>query len=357
MDFGIFSLASRRDAADAPAALIADAAEQTRLADSLGFSTAWFAEHHFSNYGSIPSPLTMAAYCAPQTRRIRLATGVVVLPLYAPARLLAEIGLVDAMSGGRLVVGVGSGYQPFEFERFGADLGEATARSLEMLDILELGLTRERFEYRGAHYELPPTQINVRPARRPEIWLAGSAPELLRRAAERGYPVMASGRTSGAGALAEARAAYATLRARTGRDPDRMDFACLTVAHVCDTRREALEFAENLRYQVRLGAGLRKREEILADDGLLREAPFPGEPSPEDIADAMMIGGPERCAERCVDLLRRARPCHVALYFRVGRVRQARALRSMERFAGEVVPLVEQALGPLSAFAPRAEAA
>lgn len=69
------------------------------------------AEHHFSNYCVCPSPLVMAAACARITRRIRLATGVLVLPLYHPARLIAEIGMVDAVSGGRLSVGVGSGYR------------------------------------------------------------------------------------------------------------------------------------------------------------------------------------------------------------------------------------------------------
>ena len=128
-----------------------------------------------------------------------------------------------------------------------------------------------------------------------------------------------------------------------------MKFAGLTVAHVCDSRAEAVEFAENLLYQVRLAVNLRKREETL-EDGLLREVPFAGEPSPEEIADKLMIGDAAHCAERCVDLLRRARPCHIALYFRVGRISQARALRSMERFAGEVIPQVEKTLGPLAEF-------
>ena len=351
MDFGVFSLINRRDAAQAPRELIADAAEQVRLADRLGFSTAWFAEHHFSNYSLSPSPLLMAAWCAPQTKRIKLATGVVVLPLYNPARLLAEIGVADTMCGGRLVLGVGSGYQPYEFERFGADLGESAPRSLEMLDMLERGLAHDSFEYNGAHYRQPPTQINVKPLQRPhpEIWLAGSAPPLLRRAAEKGWPVIASGRATGADALVEARDSLAKVHAAAGLDPARMKFAGLTAAHVCDNRAEAVEFAENLLYQVRLAVTLRKREETLKD-GLLRAPPFPGEPAPEDMVDKLMIGDPAHCAERCVDLLRRARPCHIALYFRVGRVSQARALRSMERFAGEVVPQVERVLGPLAEF-------
>jgi Luciferase-like monooxygenase len=70
--------------------------EQTRLADELGYSIAWFAEHHFSNYCLCASPLMLVAHCASVTKRIRLGTAVVVLPLYNPVRLAAEIALVES---------------------------------------------------------------------------------------------------------------------------------------------------------------------------------------------------------------------------------------------------------------------
>lgn len=352
MDFGVFGLVNRRDADRAPRDLIAGAVEQVVRAEELGFSTAWFAEHHFSNYSLSPSPLLTVAYCAPRTRRIRLATGVLVLPLYAPARLVAEIGAADTMCGGRLVLGVGSGYQPYEFERFGVGLAESEARSLEMLDMMEAGLADGAFAHDGVHYRQPPTPINVPPLQRPlpEIWVAGSAPGLLRRAAERGWPVMGSGRLDGADSLAAARAGFERTCESAGADPAGARFAALTAAHVCDSRAEALEFAENLRYQVRLSANLRNREETL-ENGMLRDRPIADEPSLERIADALMIGPAAHCAARCVDLLERVRPCHVALYFSVGRIPPERALRSMERFAREVVPAVEKAVGPLASFA------
>jgi alkanesulfonate monooxygenase SsuD/methylene tetrahydromethanopterin reductase-like flavin-dependent oxidoreductase (luciferase family) len=62
------------------------------------------------------------AHCAPITKQIRLGTAVVVLPLYNPARLVAEIATSDALSNGRLMLGIGAGYQPYEFERFGVDI-------------------------------------------------------------------------------------------------------------------------------------------------------------------------------------------------------------------------------------------
>src|SRR5258707_748969 len=90
MDFGIFNLMGARQADKPTAQVFGEVAEQTRHADALGYTIAWFAEHHFSNYCLCASPLMMVAHCASITRRIRLGTAVVVLPLYNPARLAAE---------------------------------------------------------------------------------------------------------------------------------------------------------------------------------------------------------------------------------------------------------------------------
>jgi hypothetical protein len=90
MEFGIFNLMGSRDPAKPTAEVFAEVAEQTRRADELGYTIAWFAEHYFSNYCLCASPLMLVAHCAPITKKIRLGTAVVVLPLYNPARLAAE---------------------------------------------------------------------------------------------------------------------------------------------------------------------------------------------------------------------------------------------------------------------------
>src|SRR5258708_13042756 len=98
MEFGIFNLMGAREVDKSAAQVFAEVAEQTRLADQLGYSIAWFAEHHFSNYCLCASPLMMVAHCAALTEKIRLATAVVVLPLYNPPRLPAHIAPPHAFS-------------------------------------------------------------------------------------------------------------------------------------------------------------------------------------------------------------------------------------------------------------------
>ena len=121
MHFGQFNLMGYRTPGTKAHELYDNAIEQVKAAEANGFEIAWFAEHHFSNYCVCPSPLMMLARLAGETKRIKLGSAVVVTPLYQPVRLISEIGMVDALTHGRLVLGVGSGYQPYEFERFGED--------------------------------------------------------------------------------------------------------------------------------------------------------------------------------------------------------------------------------------------
>ena len=188
MDFGYFGLMGYRERGTPPQRVFEEHLEQVRQADRLGFEIAWFAEHHFSNYCICPSPLVMAARCAGETTRIKLAPAVIVAPLYDPARVLAEIGMVDCLSDGRLVLGLGSGYQTYEFERFGKDLAHAKEMLEEFLDMLELAFTRETFSFEGKHYRMPSTHISARPVNGiPEIWIAGDNEAGHRLCARRGY--------------------------------------------------------------------------------------------------------------------------------------------------------------------------
>src|SRR5207237_1730884 len=115
MEFGISNLMAAREPEKTAAQVFAEVAEQTRLADQLGYSIAWFAEHHFSNYCLCASPLMMVAHCASITKNIRLRTAVVVLPLYNPAPLAAEIATDDALSNARLMLGIAAGYPRHAF--------------------------------------------------------------------------------------------------------------------------------------------------------------------------------------------------------------------------------------------------
>ena len=108
---------------DAPAAeryrLVA---EQIAHAERFGFDSAWVAQHHFHEAeGGLPSPFVFLAHVAALTRRIRIGTGVVTLPLENAVRVAEDAAVLDLMSGGRLEVGVGPGGNLSAYEAFGLD--------------------------------------------------------------------------------------------------------------------------------------------------------------------------------------------------------------------------------------------
>ena len=96
-------------------------------AEEAGFDSVWLGEHH-NNPILHPAPLIGLAAIASRTSRIRLGTGVLLLPLYHPMMVAEEGAMVDMISGGRLILGIGAGYAPEEFAAFGRPLAERGSR-------------------------------------------------------------------------------------------------------------------------------------------------------------------------------------------------------------------------------------
>jgi len=363
MDFGIFNLTQQRHRSISSEEILETAIRQTVHAEKLGFARSWFVEHHFSNYSICASPLIMATYAAARTSRIRLGTAVLIAPLHAPARLLAEIAMVDTLSGGRLDVGLGSGYQRYEFERFGVELDENKERFHELLDMIETGMTSPNFSYQGKHFQQPPTAISVRPVQRPlpPIWIAGHDPVAHRRCARQGYTPFIAARFAGGKDLMPLRATVEQAWVEEGKDPSTMNLGLLSFCHVTDSKAEAMHYADCARFQHRVSMALRNRKETVDQDYWVDEIPFDGEPPLEELAAGIPVGDPDTVAERIINQMEMVRPTHIAFYFQVGDMDPAKVERGMERFMGEVVPRIEKHFGKpiaeLNAPAPVAAAA
>ncbi|MCZ6588470.1 MAG: LLM class flavin-dependent oxidoreductase [Alphaproteobacteria bacterium] len=348
MEFGIFNLMNRRDRSQSVPSLIAQTVEQVQAAETAGFAIAWFTEHHFSNYSLPPSRLMMVAHVAPQTLRIKLGTAVVLPALYQPARLLGEIAFTDCLAEGRLVLGLGSGYQAHELLRFGVTLEESRAATDEWLEFISQGLGQESFEFHGQYIDMPKTPFAAPPVQQPcpPIWIAGSSPDSQRRAAHGPYPLFVSGFGESNDTLVRIRTeTEATWRAE-GCNPDALQFATLRYCLVTDDRREALAFAENARFQIRLSRYLRQGQTDIPG-AWLPEEPFDGEASPEDILASNPIGDPETVAACLADEITRVGTSHLALFMTIGNTDHEVAMTSIRRFGDEVVPLIEKAVGPL----------
>jgi alkanesulfonate monooxygenase SsuD/methylene tetrahydromethanopterin reductase-like flavin-dependent oxidoreductase (luciferase family) len=169
MRFGIFSVADHYPA-ELPRntrQLYDELMEQVVAADEWGFSSFWVAEHHFHEYGAIPRPSLWLAAAAQRTRSIRLGAAVVTLPFDNPLRAAEDYAMVDVISGGRLSLGVGSGYLEHEFNGFGIDGREKRQRFDECLEIMLRAWSGEKFSFNGAYHNISNVALNVIPLQRP----------------------------------------------------------------------------------------------------------------------------------------------------------------------------------------------
>ena len=155
-----------------------------RLAEALGFDSAWVSEHHGSSDGYLPSLLPMLAAFAAVTERITLGTGIVLTPLHDPLRLAEDAAVVDQISGGRLVLGLGIGWREEEFRMFGVPLAERVQRTEETIEICRRAWTGQRFSFEGRSFRCDRVKVTPPPARQggPPIYLGGYAETAVRRA-------------------------------------------------------------------------------------------------------------------------------------------------------------------------------
>ncbi len=358
VEFGIFVLMQQRGYHQRPDQILRNAVEQTVHADQAGFDTAWYAEHHFSNYCLCPSPLMMVAHCAPLTRRIRLGSAVCVLPLYHPARLMAEAGFADVVSNGRLDFGIGAGYQAFEFERFGVKLSDASEIFTEFLDILQTGMRDRIFDYQGKHLHFPPTSIAMRAQQQPvpPLWLATHNPKTQARAMREGHSLFVTALLNGMDTLKALRAGLQTVAEGAGHDLDKTRIALLRCAFASDRRSDIDLYLENALYQRRVSESLRDRRAQSDDGYMIREEIRPTDMTVDELRANLPVGSVEQVVERMVREIRVLRPSHIALQTQLGDFDQATMLRQIEVWGSRIIPAIRRELG---ADAPpmRAEAA
>jgi alkanesulfonate monooxygenase SsuD/methylene tetrahydromethanopterin reductase-like flavin-dependent oxidoreductase (luciferase family) len=171
------------------------------ICDELGYTSIRTVEHYFHRYGGLsPSPLTFLAAAAMRSKQARLITGAC-LPIFNhPLQLASQIGLVDAISGGRLEVGLARAFLPLEFVRFGRSLDESLDRFEEGFALVKRLLSEENVSYEGKFHSFKDTTTLPRPTQRPHppLWIAAvGTPASFAKAGRLGVGIMAIPMTGG----------------------------------------------------------------------------------------------------------------------------------------------------------------
>ncbi len=162
-------------------------------AEKIGFEGMFLVEHHFTGQGQLSASLNLLSYLAAKTTRIRLGTGVVVLPWHNPVLLAEQVATLDVLSGGRVDLGIGRGYRKEEFAQFCVPMSEAQERFEECFNLmLKAWASDERFSYHSKRWNYENIVVEPAPSQRPHppIWLAGGSPQGIAFIASRNYNLM-----------------------------------------------------------------------------------------------------------------------------------------------------------------------
>src|SRR5690242_6901627 len=149
------------------------------LAEPLGFDSLWGVEHHFTDYTMCPDVLQYLTYFAGRTSRINLGSMVVVLPWHNPIRVAEQISVLDHVSNGRFIFGMGRGLGRVEFEGYGVDQNDAREIFVESAQMLIEGLERGWCEFDGKHIKQKRRDIRPRPFKsfKGRTYAAAASPE------------------------------------------------------------------------------------------------------------------------------------------------------------------------------------
>ncbi len=288
---------------EAPAAAFAAALDQIEAADRWGLDAIWLAEIHQQARRSVMSaPMTVASAIAARTKRIKIGTGVQVLPLCHPLRLAEETATVDQISNGRLIFGVGRSGNPRSYMAYGVPYSESRERFLETLEIVKRAWTQERFSYDGKYWHFDNAAAVPQPFQKPcpPIRVAAASEETFPSLGEAGYPIFVAVRSGSLQGLAPDLRAYRDAYRAAGH-PGRGEVYLRLTLHIADTDAMALDEAEASimsgyrTLSTRLeGAPNRRRA---AEAGAMRTITY------EEVRrDKVIIGGPERVADRLLQL-------------------------------------------------------
>ena len=332
--------------------------ELVEFADQCGLDEVWMAEHHFSEYGAMPSTQVMGSFIAARTKRIRIGTGVVVLPFHNPIRLAEEFAFLDQLSDGRLDFGVGRGYQPHEFEGYGLDISESRERFDESMKIIHQAWTEGRVTFKGKHYQFEGIEPRPRPAQDPHPPMFGASfnPETIKYQAMKRLNLLFAPLLSPPQKVDE----YRNILAEAGEDTSKYRTGGLVFVYVDDDREQAYrDFEQPCMWYFRTFSKFVPLDKYPKSESYYRtlsqtmtgstqayesgQVSFKWMVEESPFSHAFLVGDPESVAVKLRHLLDSYRMSDVLCWTRLGGLAHAKVMNSMDLLVNKVLPLCRSA--------------
>jgi probable F420-dependent oxidoreductase len=290
---GLFSLQSHPEKPDSHPGVYRETLEQAQLAERLNFDSVWLSEHHFMPDGYCPSVLTTAAAMAAVTKRIKIGTATLILPLHNPVRVAEDAAVVDNISNGRFILGIALGYRNEEFEGFEIPIKQRTSRLEEGIDVIVKSWTESKFSYAGKRYEFHDINVTPKPVQKPHIpiYIGAIEEPAIRRAGRLGFPLLI-GPLRTTQMIRDTMDTYNDAARQAGKNPNGIQHVLMRRVHIAGDKKtakaEADEYIISL-YRFFLGLGVkitvRGKQLTSTDDPLFDYL----------AEDRFIIGDPEDC--------------------------------------------------------------
>ncbi|MDD3650631.1 LLM class flavin-dependent oxidoreductase [Immundisolibacter sp.] len=353
MKFGLFyEMQGASDRSDV--ALYQEHLDQFRLADELGYDCLWLAELHFQRaYSILPAPLLLAAAASQITRRIRLGTGISVLPINHPLRLAEEIATLDILSNGRVDFGIGRGHPMTGiYEHFNVDIEQSKALFRENLGIIRLAWTEDEFSYKGKFHTIDRVRVVPKPVQKPTppTFVSAFSPDTFDLAAEYGFNLFLPAQVIPVEQLKQAIGAYHAALAKYGRDKSHYRVPVLLPVYI-DTdgarARRDVERAMMSYYDiigVMMGEMMGRLQEKHAQfpesyKGYLQLGELTRDLNYDFVCRELAIfGSPQEAVDRIGFLREQVGLDDIILWTNVGAMPHDKVCNSMRLFAEQVMP-------------------
>jgi alkanesulfonate monooxygenase SsuD/methylene tetrahydromethanopterin reductase-like flavin-dependent oxidoreductase (luciferase family) len=346
MDFGYFTLSDNNYPNNPRAAnqYVADITAEAIYADKIGMRSAWIGEHHFNSLGVLSCPDLVLTYVAAQTKRIRLAPAVTVLPLHHPIRVAEQWATLDLLSGGRVDFAAGRGYDRREYEPFHVSFEDNQGIFEEGMEVVRKLWTAEgRISHHGKHYQFDDVRITPKPIQHPlPAYIGSFSKPSIELAARLGCGLIVAPFAAAMtfGGLKQVADLYHETCAKHGQKPHRL--MCSYFTHFADTPAQE--------------AKVRERQIYYYNECVIPA--FPGDPKNAppsyryfiDIVDRLKNLKPEQLTEnsvligsaaRMIEVLKKVEAAgfdEVILYVNVGLKPHQQVKDEMARFMTEVAP-------------------
>ena len=317
----------------------AKACEVARLADKLGYSYLTKGQHYSMSPVQALQQTPFLARIMVEAPNIRLVTGIVLLPLHKPLDIAEQLAAIDVMSGGRLIFGSGIGYREVEFKAFGMTSKERGRRFEENLIAIRRLWTEEKVDMLGSHFELDGASCSVKPLQKPTppFWIGANVDAGIERAARMADAWFINPHQTMA-TIERQLDVYRRALESAGK-PEPNVLPIMRECYLAETEAEAIRIARpSLEAKYKSYHAWGQDKSMAAGDNNL-DMPFE-----ELLEDRFLLGSPDQVAEQLIGYSRRLGVTAVIPAFQSLGTPHAQVMESMELFAKEVMPRVQQGL-------------